>query len=346
MEQNNIKGKRILLLCENFFDYDLAIAEELRKMGAEDVHLKESTYFRSTLRDKQSFRIKKFLKNPFEQKEWSKNFEKEICHKRFDIFLCIENTCFSKSFMTFLRTNNPNIKCILFLWDKYETQQSGYKDYRFLFDKVYSFDRDDCARYKMEYWPDFYLQQPIPEQYLYDISFVGTARRKSTIHRFAIVDYIHHFCIENNLKSFLYLKAGVPNLKKYNNVKRFLKEHIFQSKYRQTYAQYMGQPWLKSESLSLDECNWHQSHAKVLLDINHPHRQGMTLNAIAAIAHGQKLITTNQRIKEEDFYDPDMIYIMDEEHPFLDIDFFNSPNKKIDLSYLRIDNWLNHILKI
>lgn len=346
MEQNNVKGKKILLLCEDFFSYDQAIAEELKKMGAVDVHLKTARFFRSSLRSKESFRIKKFLSNPFEQKNWTLQFEKEIANKSFDIFLCIENACFSKSFMTFLRKHNPNIKCVLFLWDKYNTQQGGYKDYRFLFDKVYSFDKDDCSKYGMEYLPDFYLPQPCPEQFEYDISFVGTARRKTTIHRFALIDYIHRFCIRNNLKSFLYLRASTPDMKKYNSAKRFLKKYLFRSKYRCTYARYKGQPWLQSQSIPLDVCNWHQSHAKALLDLNHTNRQGMTLNAIAAIAHGQKLITTNKRIKEEDFYDPDMIYIIDEANPYLDIKFFSRPNKKVDISFLRIDNWLNHILKI
>lgn len=44
---NNIKGKNILLLCENFYNYDLAIRDELYKLGAKNVFLKNAKFFLS-----------------------------------------------------------------------------------------------------------------------------------------------------------------------------------------------------------------------------------------------------------------------------------------------------------
>ena len=82
----------------------------------------------------------------------------------------------------------------------------------------------------------------------------------------------------------------------------------------------------------------------MLLDINHAHRQGMTINCITALATGKKLITTNQRIKDESFYTPNNIYLLDEENPVLDMAFFDSEVEKMDLTHLRLDNWLLHIL--
>ena len=108
---------------------------------------------------------------------------------------------------------------------------------------------------------------------------------------------------------------------------------------------YQNEPWLHFDSLSLEDCNKIQSQSKVLLDINHKNRQGMTINAITALAQGQKLITTNVRIKNEAFYNPNMIYIMDEKNPHIDLDFFEKPSEPIDFSELRLDNWLKHILR-
>jgi len=70
----------------------------------------------------------------------------------------------------------------------------------------------------------------------------------------------------------------------------------------------------------------------------------MTINCITALATGKKLITTNKRIAEEPFYHPNNIYIIDAEKPVLDIEFFHSEIENIDLSHLRLDNWLLHIL--
>lgn len=340
---NNIKDKRILLLCENFYDYDIKIKEELLKLGAKDVYLKNAEYFFTSLRNLKDFSLKLFLKNPFKRQQWSRDFEKEIKNMHFDLFLCIENTCFTKKFMQFLRRNNPGIKTVLFLWDTYKTQQGEYKHYRHLFDKTFSFDRDDAKKYGMEYFPDFYIPQKLSDNFKYDISFVGTANATSTIHRFEIINYIYTFCKDNNLSYFLYLRTFEPIKKSLNPFRYIINNYIKTPKFWKLIDRFRNEEWLHFESIPLDYCNAAQSRSRVLLDLSHHNRQGMTINCITALAHGQKLITTNQRIKEEPFYDPNMIYILDENNPKLDISFWNRPNKKVDLSYLRLDNWLLHI---
>lgn len=341
---DNIKDKQILLLCHNFYDYDIAIKNELIKLGAKDVFLKNAKFFCSSFREIRSFSLLQFFKNPFERKRWTEKFKEEINNRRFDTFLCIENACFTKDFMFFLKERNPNIKTVLFLWDTYNTQQGGFKDYRFLFDKVYTFDRDDASKYNIEYYPDFYIPQKKCLNYKYDISFVGTANFSSTVHRFDIVDYVNKFCTENNLKSYLYLKTTYPDKKTKNPFKMIFRLFKKPNGWTKVYR-YQNEPWLHFDSLSLEDCNKIQSQSKVLLDINHKNRQGMTINAITALAQGQKLITTNTRIKDEIFYNPNMIHVMDEINPHIDLDFFEKPSEPIDFSELRLDNWLKHILR-
>ena len=343
--ENKIKGKNILLLCENFYDYDKKIKEELINLGANSVYLKNVEYFFTSFRDGKGFSVKLFLKNPFDKQQWTRSFEEEIKDMRFDIFLCIENICFTKRFLNFLRLKNPGIKTVLFLWDTYKTQQGGYKDYRFLFDKVFSFDKDDAQKYNLQYYPDFYIPQILSGKYKYDISFVGTANASSTIHRFDLVDYVSKFCEEHNLSSFLYLRTYAP-IKKTLNPIRLIANLISPPLFWKQIEKFQTKEWVHFDSLSLDECNLMQSKSRVLLDLSHRNRQGMTINCITALAHGQKLITTNKRIKEESFYNPNMIYILDEDNPQLDISFWNLPNERIDLSYLRLDNWLLHILNV
>ena len=214
-----------------------------------------------------------------------------------------------------------------------------------MFDKVYSFDRDDAEKYDMEYYPDFYIPQHPDNEALYDISFVGTANGSSTLHRFKLIDYVNKFCEANGLRSMLYLRVNIPV--KTKNPLKIIKRRFDKLKvYRNLIAKYSRENWLHGESLPLDQCNKLQSQAHVLLDLNHRNRQGMTINCITALAQGQKLITTNKRIKEEAFYNPNMIYVMDEDNPHLDISFWSRPNEKIDMSHLRLDNWLLHILTV
>lgn len=341
---NNITGKNILLLCERFYGYDIAIRDELYKLGANYVFLKNARFFNGSFREPKNFRIQYLLLNPFERRCWTKKFIEEISDQHFDLFICIENACFIKSFMSYLQRKNPKIKTILFLWDTYKTQQGKFKDYRLLFDKVYSFDRDDAKLYGLDYFPDFYIPQENQNEYLYDLSFVGTANGSSTIHRFELVDYVSQFCKSNNLNAFLYLKTYKPSSTR-NPIKRLKRKLCGKTKLQQLCEKYKNERWLHYEPINLDECNKIQSQARVLLDLNHKDRQGMTINCITALAQGQKLITTNKRIKEESFYDPNMIYIMDDKKPYLDLAFWNLPCKPIDLSHLRIDNWLLYITK-
>ncbi len=340
---NNITGKRILLLVQNFYDYDLIIREELLRMGAKEVYLKDVRYFSSSFREWDAFRIKNFIIHPFERRKWTDDFIEEIKEKCFDVFLCIENTCFSKYFMRFLRQNNPNIKTVLFLWDTYKTQYGGFKDYRFLFDKVYTFDRGDAEKYNIEYFPDFYIPVKTETSQIYDLSFVGSTNAVATIHRLDLMDYVFKFCESHGLKSFLYLRAYRPQVRTHNPFKR-LKMEVLPSRYAELLDKYKEQPWLHFEALPLNECNTKQSQARVLLDLNHRNRQGMTINCITALARGQKLITTNKSIRNEPFYNSDMIYILDEDNPHLQIDFWNKPFSYIDLTSQRIDNWLSKIL--
>lgn len=339
--KNNVKGKNILLLCENFYDYDKVIKEELYKLGANFVFLKNINYFNS-LREFPKCNIYKCLKGELGRKLWTKKLINEIRSYKFDLFICIENLCFTKSFMNEFKLLNRNVKTILFLWDKYETQQGAYKDYRFLFDKVFTFDKDDAIAYNMQYYPDFYIPQKSLPKYEYDLAFVGTVNDRSTIHRFELVDYVCKFCELNNLKSFLYLRA-MPVQSKYKLFKLIKRGIRYFGVFHQLCKKFKDRDWLHFTPLSLRECNKIQSSSRVLLDLNHKNRQGMTINCITAIAHGQKLITTNKRIKDEPFYNPNMIYVMDDEKPYLDITFWDRPNQKTDLSQLRLDNWLLHI---
>jgi len=57
----------------------------------------------------------------------------------------------------------------------------------------------------------------------------------------------------------------------------------------------------------------------------------------------KKLITTNSFIKQEKFYHPDNIIIIDENNPEIDPDFFEKPFKQINVEEYSLDNWVKTI---
>lgn len=344
-DTNHIQGKRILLICQDFYGYDVAMKDTLYSLGAQEVVLYNAAFFRGSFRERRSPKTLFFyLQDPHGRTKWTEKLIQAVEPYEFDILLCIALTPFKKYFIDYLRKKNPQIKTFLFLWDTVSAVQAGFQDYFEKFDYIYSFDRDDCQEYGFEYYPDFYMEpehKPVGNQY--DLCFIGTMYpRSDTIKRAHLLYHVSQFCESHHLKSFLYLRY-------YNagDRKSAFEQRVFNLVYRdylKTVAQYAPYGFMQEKKMPLSQVNEVQSSARVLLDINHTNRQGMTINCITALATGKKLITTNARIKEESFYNPNNIYIINEENPVLDIHFFESEVGKMDMTHLRMDNWLLHIL--
>lgn len=328
-------------MCESFFGYDKLMRDTLLNLGAREVYLHDVKWIKATLRTRVTWKTPLyFLKSPNERKRWTKSLIKDIGDRRFDIFLCIQITPFSRFFMKWLRDNNPQIRCILFLWDTVDPIMSGYRDYFPLFDKIWTFDRDDSKKYGFAYHPDFYVSNDAKKysECQYDLNFIGNLSENPKVYnRPAILKYIMEFSKVNKLNSFLYLKyrETPSNLYKYLRIK---------TRYEKICEAYQGYTFMHSESLPLNIVEKLQGDAKVIIDISHEGRQGMTINAITALAKGKKLITTNYRVKAEKFYSPNNIYILDEKQPYIDPNFLLTKPDPINMEELRIDNWLKTII--
>lgn len=344
--QDLITSKNILLICYPFFGYDEAIKDELYRLGANHVFLKKAEYFPSSPRDEQFFdpwykAPLYYLKAPNARTKWTERLKYEIEKQHFDVLLVIENTCFKKSFIKHLREKNPGIKTIWFLWDTFKTQQRWHRDYIPLFDKVYSFDRDDAKTYGLAYYPDFYVESAGTRGADFDICFIGSTNPIVTSFRIELLSKIKKQCDSLELKCFFHLKYELPQ--KTHPLKKLF--HIFNNNtYRGLIEKYKDEPYMCENALPLNHVNTIISGSKIILDLGYVNRQGMTINAISAIASGKKLITTNYRIKAESFYDPNNILVIDINNPIITKEFIETPNHTIDMTYLRLDNWLKFIV--
>lgn len=344
---DNITGKRILLVCQQFFGYEQKIKDALLRIGAREVYWQDVRWFRGSFREQKTWRTLLFyMRAPMVRTKWTKKIYKDIEDKQFDILLCIENTPFKKWYIQKLKRKNPAMKTILFLWDTQDVQ-NGFMDYLYLFEKIYSFDRDECTKYGFEYLPNFYIEEdPHTEvnRCKYDLAFVSKCQPYSTEFRADLLAKIDDFCIENGLNTFFHLKCLPKEKNRHNLVKRWLSGNLRLRKYYTMVEFFSNRKWLKDYDLPLDVVEAIYSNTTAILDLSYPNRQGMTLNCIASIAKGKKLVTTNYRIKEEPFYDVNNIWVIDENNPIIDPEFFRTPPTKIDMSDLRLDNWLKHIM--
>lgn len=344
---DNITGKNILLICFPFFGYDKAIRDELYKLGANYVHLKEARYFAGSPIDEEFWHpiyrgIQFYFQDPNARYNWTEELKNEIKDIHFDVLLVIENTSFKKSFMPYVKSKNPNIKTIWFLWDTFNTLQKRHRDYIPLFDKVYTFDRDDAKKYNLEYYPDFYIEISGENQHKYDICFIGSAFGTKTLYRVEMTKLLQLQCDKLGLRSFFYIRYHDYPVAR-NRIKKIITS-ILPNEHKRIMQKYKSEPYMHSSPMPLADYNETLQNSDIIVDMSHPNRQGMTINAITAIATGKKLITTNKRIVEEDFYNPNNILIVDEQNPVILAEFINSKIKTVDMTYLRLDNWLKHLI--
>jgi hypothetical protein len=100
---------------------------------------------------------------------------------------------------------------------------------------------------------------------------------------------------------------------------------------------------VKTKSIPLSEVLKIVENSYCILDIPDIRQTGFTFRTIDAMAARKKLITTNPFIKQEKFYHPNNIKIIDESNPKIDPDFFKSPFLQIDVEEYSLDNWMKTI---
>lgn len=257
-------------------------------------------------------------KNKIVEKYYKRYIEQYFCKLldkykeiKFDYFLVVAGQEFSKEFIQELRKRNPKIKCILYLWDKFEytTLRKSAEEY----DYIFSFDSEDCKKYGFYFRPSFYLDE-IEKNKIeyckrkYDIFYLGGLRDKK---RYEIIENIFEFSKKTELNSFLKLYVN-RKIEKYLP-KNYLKEIIIRE--RMSY----------SKNIELIK------NSKCVVEINADRQIGLTLRSIEAIGNETKIITTNSSIKEYDFYDKKNIYCIEklEDIFLIPKEFFIEEYKKL-----------------
>ena len=342
--QDNITGKTILLICDFHYGCDQLMKSTLLELGAKEVVQKTLSLKGNLRRHITLANLINVLKNPMECSKKTRELVEDIDGYTFDTVLCVENNYFSKWFFDYLRKKNPNVSITMFLWDTVDKHHPRYNDFWPKFDKVFIFDRDEAKKYNFEYFPDFYIGEwEEPATYKYDIAFIGSMRRDITMNRASTLYEMQHFCKQNGLRPYFRLKYKDYEKKNVSLIKRIYRK-VNDYKFWAIVRKYHPYGYIYNDNISLEEVNRIYNQSRALLDLGYPGRQGMTINCITALAKGKKLITTNKRIVEEPFYDPANVFVLDENNPQLDIEFFKTPTKPVNMEYLRIDNWLRHIL--
>lgn len=323
-------NKRILLISPDFFNYSQIIKTKLEQSGYNVDWFSDRncvTFFkRALLRVRKqllSREIKKYL-----------NAILDFCRdKDYAYVIVINGEVITKEFLNGLRDNQKQAKFVLYMWDSLD----NFKDSQQIlpcFDSVFSFDPIDSNKYNIRFLPLFYYDEQAYERFsstakVYDYAYIGTVKRgklKALKTLFDILGkhYSHGYTYLFLQKKLVYFYYKLKD-------REFKKSKMSDFRYKR---------------LSTEQCEEVLLKSNIVVDVPMKNQNGLTIRTLETISRGQRLITTNENIKDYDFYREDQIYIyhggeIDYTHPFFRCDQAID-NKEIKKYY--IGDWLGQLL--
>lgn len=314
--------KSILFISPVYFNYSNLLIEEFKKRGFDVDFFSDRpnlTSFEKALQRKfplfVTFKVKTYVREII--KEAKKNYEKVIV---------ILGQSFSSKDIQLLKKNISSKEWVYYTWDSMKNFNNISKIYK-LFDRSYSFDKKDCEKHKdLIFLPLFYYKKSkIPFEQKENVAVIITTIKKG---KFKLVKSILQKLNDKiEIKKYLFLQSKLVffYFKIFDRNFRGFKINDFEFK-RLDYQ----------NVLSLME------NSKFVIDIPMANQNGLTMRTFEALALQCKLITSNDNIKDYEFYNSNNIAIF----PNDDLNSFLNLNKfiKIDLSKYSIDNFTDTLL--
>ncbi|HAS6370021.1 TPA: hypothetical protein RQJ52_002773 [Vibrio vulnificus] len=323
----NLSGRKVLFFCPSFYNYREMISEEMEVQGAEvfsyDERPSNNTIFKILLRLKAKIIIKNIIFNYY-SKITTSTYDEEIT----DVFF-INAEAVNYESLLLLKGRYKNAKFTLYMWDSLNNK-SGLTDVLPMFDNVLSFDKKDCEyNERINFEPLFYgrnFEKEDNNKEDINISFIGSIHSD----RLMILNKIKQRVDDGYF--YLFSPSKIFTLIKFVQYKIFSFESGF----------------VKHKKIKASDVSniFNRSHS--VLDINHPKQTGLTMRTFEVLGAGKKLITTNENIKEYQFYDESRVHVLERSNiNFNQLDsFLKSKNTKYaKLTEYRIDNWIKRVLK-
>lgn len=289
-----MKKNRILLIAPIFYNYHIEIKKELEKQGY-TVDFYDDRPSTNAL----AIGLIKLKKNLMEKSidRYVDKIIKQTKDKIYKNVFVINNVAFEKRHIEKLKSNHSEARFILYLWDAVENYAHN-KEVIPYFDRIFSFDPQDCKKYQLEFLPLFYIDKykkikEEKEESVYDVVSICTAHPI----RYPLLNDLKKYCLDNKIRLFSYMYLATPLLYVYN--KFFV--HVFK---RAKVKEFHFKPLTENEIVRII------SKTKAVFDICNKNQNGLTMRTIETLGAGKKLITTNETIINYDFYSSNNILII------------------------------------
>ena len=333
--------KKVLFISVSFMSLYKDIINELEKQGYDVIYMQDIHFPRNgfDINKRKPLYIELYRQSFKHKKYWRKQIREHNIDFVFDYLLVIDGfSLVNSGFLDFLEKKNPNIKKVLYLFDR------THNNYRFdllfkSFDKIYSFDQLDCKLFGLTLLPIYWVPTSSNIKKI-DIFGFGTYMPN----RYILFNYVENLTRDTHLKTYikLYMKE-IPNTLKYKLRKLIKGSWYPESVYNSSLSTNKTIPPSIFRSML--------SEARIVLDTHDVVQDGLTARFMWALGAGSKIITTNKSVMDYPFFDENQIAIFDIDHPFITKDFLTTGceidiNKKSIIDQYRIDNWIKTLLSI
>lgn len=295
MNLNKYKFVVVKPIYGNIYEYCYKDLENIENIDLLKGHIK----FKSKFQEK--IYLKHFTKKyklPF-RRLWNRKFYKTKFNKKDNLIFVlsyVDENLIKYDSIKYLKKKYKDSKFILFLSDLviHRRLNADFNKVKELFDKVISFDYEDCKNYNLYNHPLVYSAPKELESIEEDIDVYFCGKAKD---RLPTIMETFYKLKENNINC-LFIISGVP-----------LNERVEEEGlvYLDTFMPY-------EQNLE------YIKRSKCLLEIMQEGGTGYTLRTCEVVAYNKKMITNNIILKDAEFYDENMISIFNNIEE-IDIDF-------------------------
>lgn len=332
MVDHILKGKRVLFFYLSTFNYEVEIQKAMEREGA----IVDSFNERPTnsILARIMIRINRNLLSVYINKYYDTIIE-QTKNNKYDYILFIKGESISKTIIENLRIHHPEAKVVMYVWDSIQNAKNAYK-LKECFDKFCTFDGKDSIDYNIPLLPLFYIPDYAEianqnNEKVYDMMFVGTIHSERYEFIKGIVKQIENAggkCFTRyyfpSKVNYFKQKWDNPN---FRNAK--ISDFVFESMPKTQLLEYYAQSLIQ-------------------IDMQDPLQTGLTMRTIETLGAKKKLITTNEHVREYDFYRPNNILVVDRKNPIIDASFITSPYEDVPDDIYRkysISSWLNFLFR-
>lgn len=324
---DDFKGKKILFFTTN---PDENMLHTFTEMGADVDYYSErpnQSFFTRAL-----IRINRKLIS-FQVNKYHKRILNETKDKHYDFIFWIRCEAFSRETIQAFRTQHPNAKMVVFFWDSFNNNRNSARVYD-LFDRVFSFDKNDSKKYGIQFKPLFYydLYSKIKKtnHYKYKTLFIGTLHSD----RYKLVHEIESQITNIGHESFSWFY--LPS--------RLL---FYKMRLEDKTIKMIDKDIIKYTPLSLKKMVELYEQSEIIIDVQHPKQTGLTMRTFETLGARRKLITTNKDIVNYDFYNPRNILVVDRNNIQIPKKFLEEPFEELPEDLYKkysLTRWLSEVL--